>query len=131
MELPAPLIIVDISQSESAPTAEGHPLTQTVTIDDAMPFRMLFSRDANAILMSLRVFLTLKIPISELVLALPVWGPSDDVMETHGSIVLPVALGADGDFQTFLINFLIDDPMLSYEAILSWGRAKPQWCHCR
>jgi hypothetical protein len=42
-------------------------------------------------------------------------------METNGSIVLPIALGATEDFQTFLVNFLIVDPILPYEAILTWG----------
>jgi hypothetical protein len=42
-------------------------------------------------------------------------------METHESVVLPITLGAAGDFQTSLVNFLIVDPMLPYEAILTGG----------
>jgi hypothetical protein len=42
-------------------------------------------------------------------------------MESHGSVVLPIALGADDNFQTFLINFFIVNPMLPCEAILTWG----------
>jgi hypothetical protein len=79
-------------------------------------------------LMSLYVFLTLQISISSLTLASHVLGTNDDIMETHGSIVLPVALVATDDFQPFLVNFLIVGPMLPYEAILTWGSAKPWWC---
>jgi hypothetical protein len=42
-------------------------------------------------------------------------------METHESVVLPIALGATDDFQIFLVNFFIVEPMLPYEAILTWG----------
>jgi hypothetical protein len=42
-------------------------------------------------------------------------------METHGSIVLPISLGAADNFHTFLVNFFIVDTMLPYEAILTWG----------
>jgi hypothetical protein len=45
-------------------------------------------------------------------------------METHGSIMLPVALGTADDFQTFLVNFFIVDPMLPYEATLTWGESQ-------
>jgi hypothetical protein len=45
------------------PTLGGQPLTWTVTIGDAMPFHMLFSRDTEVSLMSLHVFLALHIPI--------------------------------------------------------------------
>jgi hypothetical protein len=38
-------------------------------------------------------------------------------METHETIMPPVALGATDDFKTFLVNFLIVGPMLPYEAI--------------
>jgi hypothetical protein len=58
-----------------------------------MPFRMLFNRDMEVNLMSLQVFLTLQIPITGLTLASLVRGPSGAVMETHGSVVLPIALG--------------------------------------
>jgi hypothetical protein len=44
-------------------------------------------------------------------------------METHGSIMLPIALGIADDFQTFLVNFFIVDPMLPYEATLTWGES--------
>jgi hypothetical protein len=37
----------------------GQPLIQTITIDDAMPFRILISSDAKVSMMSLHVFLTL------------------------------------------------------------------------
>jgi hypothetical protein len=62
-----------------------------ITIDDAMPFRVLFSRDAEVSLMSLHVFLTLQIPISGLNLTSPVRGLNIDVMETDKSIVFPIA----------------------------------------
>jgi hypothetical protein len=76
----------------------GQPLIRTVTISDAMPFHMLFSRDAEVSLMSLQVFSTLQITISGLTSAPPVPGPSGDIMGTHESVVLPVALGATDDF---------------------------------
>jgi hypothetical protein len=45
-------------------------------------------------------------------------------METHGSIALPVALGAADDFQIFLVNFFIVDLMLPYEVILTWRESQ-------
>jgi hypothetical protein len=59
----------------------------------------------------------MQIPVSSLTLAPPIQGPSGNVMETHRSAMLPIALGATDDFQTFLVNFFIVDPMLPYEAI--------------
>jgi hypothetical protein len=82
----------------------------TVTIDDVMPCHVLISRDADVSLVSLHVFMTLQIPASSLTLAPPIRGPNGDVMETHGSIILFVALGVADNFQTFLINFFIVDP---------------------
>jgi hypothetical protein len=64
-------------------------------IGDAIPFSVLFSRDIKVSLMSLQVLLTLQIPIS-----------SGDIMETHRSVMLPIALGAANDFQAFLANSL-------------------------
>jgi hypothetical protein len=95
-----------------------------VTISDAIPFHVLLSRDVEVSLMSLQVFLTLQIPILELVSALTVRGPHDDDMENHRSIVLLVALKADEDFQTFLVNFFLVDPMFPYEAIFTWGESQ-------
>jgi hypothetical protein len=106
------------------PTPRGQPLTWTVTIGDAMSFCMLFSRDMDINLMSLQLFLTLQIPISGLTQTPPVQGPSSDIMETQGSVVVPVTLGVAKDFQTFLVNFFIVDPMLPYEAILTWGESQ-------
>jgi hypothetical protein len=72
MELPAPPIVMDTGQPVSTPTIGGQPLTRTVTIDDAMPFFVLLSRDVEVSLISLHVFSTLHIPISALTLAPPV-----------------------------------------------------------
>jgi hypothetical protein len=83
-----------------------------VTINDIVPFHVLIHSDAEVSLMSLHVFLTLQIPISSLTSAPPIQGPNNNVMETHGSVMLPVALGAVDNFQTFLVNFFIVDPML-------------------
>jgi hypothetical protein len=44
-------------------------------------------------------------------------------METHESVVLPIALEAANNFQTFLVNFFIVDSMLPYEVILTWGES--------
>jgi hypothetical protein len=74
--------------------------------------------------MSLQLFRTLQIPISGLTPTPPVQGPSSDIMETQGSAVVPVTLGVAKDFQTFLVNFFIVDPMLPYEAILTWGESQ-------
>jgi hypothetical protein len=115
-------IVVDTDHLASMMTPRGQPLTQMVTTNDAMPFHMFISRDAKVSLMSLQVFSTLKIPILSLTLASPIRGPNGDLMKTHGSIVLPIVLGAADDFQTFLVNFFIVDPMFPYEAILTWGR---------
>jgi hypothetical protein len=82
-----------------------------VTIDDSMPFLVLNNSDAEVSLMSLQIFLTLKILISSLIPTSLVQGPSGDVMETHGNIMLPIALGATDDFQTFLVNFFIVGPI--------------------
>jgi hypothetical protein len=101
VELPAPPIIVDIAQPVSALMLEGQPLTQMVTISNAMPFHMLFSRDTEVILMSQYVFLTLLISILELAPAPSAWGANGNVMGSLRSIVLPVALRVDDDFQTF------------------------------
>jgi hypothetical protein len=54
----APPAVMDTGQPGSMPT-RGQPLTQMVTIDDAMPFRILISNDAKVSIMSLQVFLTL------------------------------------------------------------------------
>jgi hypothetical protein len=94
----APPAVMDTGQPGSMPT-RGQPLTQMVTIDDAMPFRILISNDAKVSIMSLQVFLTLQIPISSLTPTSPVRGPNNDVMETHGSIILTIALGAIDDFE--------------------------------
>jgi hypothetical protein len=84
-----------------------------VTIDNAMPFQVLIS------LMSFQVFSTLQIPISILIPASPVRGLGGNKVETHSSIILPVAFGATEGFQTFLVNFFIVDLMLPYEAIIT------------
>jgi hypothetical protein len=89
------------------PTSGGQPLTQTVTINYAMRFHMLISSNAEAKLMSLHAFLTLQVPISSSTSTPPVRGPSSGIMETHGSVMLPIALEVADDFQTFLINFII------------------------
>jgi hypothetical protein len=57
--------------------------------------------------------------MSSLTLASPVRGPSSDVMETHGSIVLLIALGAMEYFHTFLVIFFINGLMIPYEAIIT------------
>jgi hypothetical protein len=93
-----------------------------------MPFHVLISSDIEVSLMSMHVFLTMQIPTSSLILTSPVRGPSGDVVETHGSIVLPVALRVTHDFQNFLVNFFIVGLMLPYAAIITWGRAK--LCGC-
>jgi hypothetical protein len=62
-----------------------------VTIDDAMLFCILISSDAEVSLMSLYIFLTLHIPISSLTPVSPIQGLGGDVVETHGSIMLPFA----------------------------------------
>jgi hypothetical protein len=62
------LIVVDTSQSVTTLTPRVQPLTQTVTIDDIMPFLVLVSRDVEVSLMSMQVLLTLQIPISGLTL---------------------------------------------------------------
>jgi hypothetical protein len=49
----APLVVVDTDQSEFALTPGGQPLIRTVTIDDAMPFCVPISSDAEVSLMSL------------------------------------------------------------------------------
>jgi hypothetical protein len=79
-----------------------------------MPFHVLISSDTEVSVMTMLVFLTLQIPISSLTPAPPIRGPNDNVMETHRSVVLPVALGAADNFQAFLVNFFIVDPMLNY-----------------
>jgi hypothetical protein len=89
-----------------------------------MPFLILNSSDIKVNLMSLHVFLTLQIPISNLTLVPPVRGPNDNVMETHGSVIFPIALGTADDFQIFLINFFIVSTMLPYEVILTWGECQ-------
>jgi hypothetical protein len=89
-----------------------------------MPFCMLFGRDIEVSLIGLHDFLTLQISTSGLTLAPPVCGYNGDVMEIHGSIVLPIALGAANDFQTFLANFFIVDLMLPYEATLTWEESQ-------
>jgi hypothetical protein len=53
VELPAPPVIMDTGQPMPAPTPGGQPLTWMVTISDAVPFCMLFSRDAGVSPMSL------------------------------------------------------------------------------
>jgi hypothetical protein len=86
VEHPIPPIMEDTDQPKSMPPPE------------AKPFRVLISSDTKVSLMSLHVFLTLQIPISSLTPMPPFRGPSGDVMETHGSVMLPVALGATDDF---------------------------------
>jgi hypothetical protein len=115
---------MDTGQLNSTLTPGGNPLTRTVTIDDAMSFHVLITNDTEVSMMSLLVFLTLQIPISSLTLAPPIWGPNGEVMETHRNIVLTVALGADDDFQSFLANFFIVDPMLPYEVIHTRGESQ-------
>jgi hypothetical protein len=82
---------VDTGQLVPTLMPRGQPLTWMVTIGDTMPLCVLFSRDTKFILMSLRFFLTLQIPMLSSTLAPPVRGPSGDVMETNGSVVVPVA----------------------------------------
>jgi hypothetical protein len=48
-------------------------------------------------------------------------------METHGSVMLPVALGAADDLQTFLVNYFIVELMLPYKTILKLGGREA--CH--
>jgi hypothetical protein len=117
MELLAPPVIMYADQQVSTLTPGGQLLTWTITISDAMPFCVLSSRDAEVSLMILQVFLTLQIPISELALASLAHGPSGDIM-------LSIALGTIDDFYTFLVIFFIVDPMLPYEAILTWGESQ-------
>jgi hypothetical protein len=38
--------------------------------------------------------------------------------------MLSIALGTIDDFYTFLVIFFIVDPMLPYEAILTWGESQ-------
>jgi hypothetical protein len=120
----APPIVMDTGQLASTSTPGGQPLTRTVTIDDATPFRVLNNKDVEVSLMSLQVFLTLQVLISGSTPTPPVRGPSGDVMETHRSVVLHIALGATDNFQTFLVNFFIVNPMLPYEAIPTWGESQ-------
>jgi hypothetical protein len=83
---------VDTGQPDSVPTPRGQPLIRMVTIDDVMPFHVLISSDVEVSLMSLQISLTLQVPISSLTPTSPVRGPSSDIVETHRSIVLLVAL---------------------------------------
>jgi hypothetical protein len=101
-EHPAPPVVMDTKQPVLVQTTGGQPLTQLVTIGSIMPFRVLISSDAKLSMMSLQVFSSLQIPISSLTPASPIRGTSGDVVETHGSIVLPAALGATEGFQTFI-----------------------------
>jgi hypothetical protein len=50
-------------------------------------------------------------------------------METHKIVMLPIALGEADNFLTFLVYFFIVDPMLSYEAILTWGETRLRLRH--
>jgi hypothetical protein len=68
----APPIIMDTGQSAQMPIPRGQPMTQTVTINDAMPFCVLFSRYAKVSLKGLHVFLTLQILILSLMPTSPV-----------------------------------------------------------
>jgi hypothetical protein len=40
-------------------------------------------------------------------------------METHESIMLPIVLRATDDYQTFMVNFSIVNPMFPYRSILT------------
>jgi hypothetical protein len=90
-ENPAPLVIMDTGQSVPMTTARGQSLIWMVTINDGIHFVVVISSNAEVSLMSQHVFLTLKITISSLTLASHVQEPSGDVVETHGSVMLPVA----------------------------------------
>jgi hypothetical protein len=70
-----PPATMDISHPATTLMPRGQPLTQTLTIDGTMPFRVHISRDVEVSLMNLQVFLTLQIPISGLTPTLPVLGP--------------------------------------------------------
>jgi hypothetical protein len=49
----APPIVLDTGQPVPTAIIGGQPLIQTVTIDDAMPYHILISRDVELSLMSL------------------------------------------------------------------------------
>jgi hypothetical protein len=53
VELLAPPVVMDTDQQVSTPAPRGQPLTQRVTIGDAMTFYTLSSRDVKVILMRL------------------------------------------------------------------------------
>jgi hypothetical protein len=44
-------------------------------------------------------------------------------METPERVLVPDTLKTPNDFNTFLVNFFIVDPMLPYEAI-TWGESQ-------
>jgi hypothetical protein len=126
-----PPIVVDTSQPISTPTPGGQPLFRTVTIGDAMPFRMLFSKDVQVSLMSLQIFSTLQITISGLTSAPPVPGPNKtswELMKVFCSLLLL------GQLKTSILSWSISSqwtPCFLIKLSLHGGRAKPQchWCH--
>jgi hypothetical protein len=67
MEHLIPSVVMDIGQPVPMPTTGGQSLIRMVTIDDAMPFHILISSDAEVSLMNLQVFLTMQIPVLGLV----------------------------------------------------------------
>jgi hypothetical protein len=50
---------MDINHPATTLMPKGQPLTQTLTIDDTMPFCVHINRDVEVSLMNLQIFLTL------------------------------------------------------------------------